>query len=141
MGASIECRVPFLDYRLVEMAAALPSSTLFTGRKTKGLLRAAIGNRLPPPVLQHRKWGFGVPWKQYLRQIKELRSLLLDLPNADLIVASPLDRSAIRSNIQAFLTGDDRPFPLLMQVLMARLAWEAVTTGSFPLPNEALASV
>src|SRR5262249_41595414 len=32
MGASIECRVPFLDYRLVEMLAALPSSVLFMGR-------------------------------------------------------------------------------------------------------------
>ena len=28
MGASIECRVPFLDYRLVEGLSALPSSRL-----------------------------------------------------------------------------------------------------------------
>ena len=41
MGASIECRVPFLDYRLVEMLAALPSAILFHGRRSKGLLRSA----------------------------------------------------------------------------------------------------
>src|SRR5206468_5082133 len=72
MGGSIECRVPFLDYRLVEMLAALPSSVLFMGRRSKGLLRASVGSRLPPRVLRHRKWGFGVPWKQYLRQVEEL---------------------------------------------------------------------
>ena len=57
MGASIECRVPFLDYRLVEMLAALPSSALFTGRRSKGLLRAAVGSRLPPGVLQAPQVG------------------------------------------------------------------------------------
>ena len=35
MGASIECRVPFLDYRLVEGAARLPDSVLFRMGKGK----------------------------------------------------------------------------------------------------------
>jgi asparagine synthase (glutamine-hydrolysing) len=126
MGASIECRVPFLDYRLVEILAALPSSVLFMGRKSKGLLRASVGSRLPPTVLRHRKWGFGVPWKQYLRQVEELRSLLLDLQNAQLILESPLERFAIQKQIRAFLSGDDQPFPLLMQILMSALSWEVV---------------
>src|SRR5262249_18236728 len=43
MGASIECRVPFLDYRLVEMVAALPSSVLLAGWRGKQLLRAGVG--------------------------------------------------------------------------------------------------
>lgn len=140
MGGSIECRVPFLDYRLVEMLAALPSSTLFMGRRSKGLLRAAVGSRLPPEVLRHRKWGFGVPWKQYLREVGELRSLVLDLPNAELITDSPLDRAAVRSHVEAFLAGDDGPFPILMQILMTTLAWEAVSTGTVPFPHDAFAS-
>src|SRR4030095_13657542 len=32
MGASIACRVPFLDYRLVEGLAAMPSAALLKGR-------------------------------------------------------------------------------------------------------------
>ncbi|HEY2951834.1 MAG TPA: asparagine synthase (glutamine-hydrolyzing), partial [Verrucomicrobiae bacterium] len=60
MGASIECRVPFLDYRLVEGVAGLPSSALLAGRGSKPLLRAALGDRLPPAVLTGGKRGFAV---------------------------------------------------------------------------------
>jgi asparagine synthase (glutamine-hydrolysing) len=141
MGASIECRVPFLDYRLVEMLAALPSSVLFRGRRNKGLLRAATGRRLPRAVLHHRKWGFGVPWRHYLRHVDSLRSLLLGLPNAELVLASPLERSELEQDIRSFLAGDDRPFPVLMQVLMAVLACEALDFGGTKtLPHASLAN-
>jgi len=130
MGASIECRVPFLDYRLVEMLAALPSNVLFIGRKSKGLLRASVGSRLPSTVLGHRKWGFGVPWKQYLRQVEELRSLLLDLPNAQLVRESPLEQTVIQKQTQRFLNGDDQPFSLLMQIIMTVLSWDAVNKAA-----------
>jgi asparagine synthase (glutamine-hydrolysing) len=133
MGASIECRVPFLDYRLVEMLAALPSSVLFMGRSSKGLLRAAVGSRLPPNVLRHRKWGFGVPWKVYLRQVEELRLRLLELPKAALISDSPLDGVAVRKLVLEFLDGDDRPFAMLMQMFMAVLASEATRAGIPPV--------
>ena len=129
MGASVECRVPFLDYRLVEMLAALPSSALFNGRRAKGILRRAVGFRLPRAVLQHRKWGFGVPWKQYMRQEKRLQALLHDMPNASLIIDSPLESSTIRKDLEDFFNGDDRSFPILMQLLMSALAWEAARTG------------
>jgi len=141
MGASIECRVPFLDFRLVEMAAALPSSLLFTGRRSKGLLRAAVGSRLPRAVLQHRKWGFGVPWKNYLRRIENLRSSVLDLPNAQPLVDSPLKRSAIQSLLSEFLKGDDRPFPIVMQMLMTALAWESIRVGASDVPKKAFTEV
>jgi asparagine synthase (glutamine-hydrolysing) len=126
MGASIECRVPFLDYRLVEITASLPSSILFSAGRGKQLLRSALGSRLPDAVLRHRKWGFGVPWRRYLREVKELRSLLLDLPKAPLLLDSPLERSVIRTRVQSFLTGDDQPLSELIQMLMTTLAWDVV---------------
>ena len=129
MGASIECRVPFLDYRLVEMLAALPSAILFQGRRSKGLLRSAVGGRLPRSVLHHRKWGFGVPWKHYLRGLDGLRSLLFSLPNSPLILESPIERDALEQHIRAFLDGDDRSFPIIMQILMTVLAWQALDCG------------
>jgi hypothetical protein len=113
---------------MVEMLAALRSSTLFAARKSKELLRAAVGSRWPRAVLQHRKWVFGVPWKQYLREVEELRSVLLDLPNAHIIMDSPLKRSAVQEDVRLFLDGDDRPFPLVMQILMIVLAWEVIRT-------------
>jgi asparagine synthase (glutamine-hydrolysing) len=138
MGASIECRVPFLDYRLVETLAALPSRVLFQGRGSKGLLRAAVTSRLPTAVLQHRKWGFGVPWKKYLREVKEFRLLLHDLPDAELIQDSCLERSALRAQVRDFLNGDDASFSLLMQILMTVLAWNAL---DFDVPSASAAVV
>jgi asparagine synthase (glutamine-hydrolysing) len=125
MGASIECRVPFLDYRLVEMAAALPSSILFAGFKGKNLLRKAVGHRLPASVRRHPKWGFGVPWKDYLRQVDELRSVLLDLHKASIIADSPLSETAVKARVRSFLAGDDQPFAVLLQLLMIVLSADA----------------
>jgi asparagine synthase (glutamine-hydrolysing) len=129
MGASIECRVPFLDYRLVEILAAMPTSVLFRGRCNKILLRQGLGYRLPRDVLHHRKWGFGVPWRHYLRNVPELRQILSDLGDAELLRDAPLDKHAIRQITRHFLTGDDRFFPLLMQLLMITLGWRTLLSS------------
>ena len=42
MAASIEERGPFLDHRLVEMAARLPTRLLTRGFRTKALLKDAL---------------------------------------------------------------------------------------------------
>ena len=135
MGASIECRVPFLDYRLVETLAALPSTCFFMRNKGKQLLRAAMGRRLPDAVLRHRKWGFGVPWRQYFRQETELRSMINEVPESSLLMDSPLCCSAVQSLIRDFTNGDDKPFPIIMELLMACLAWEVARTTASENPH------
>lgn len=106
MGASMECRVPFLDYRLVEGLAALPSHVLLKGRKNKALLRAALGDRLPADVLNGRKWGFAVPWSGHLRDVPELRTFLAGLADTEPVASGPFDRAAVRTVVQQFLDGD-----------------------------------
>lgn len=68
MGAGIECRVPFLDYRLMEMIPALPSANLLKGKKGKHLLFASVAQQLPREVLRFRKLGFSVPWEQLMNR-------------------------------------------------------------------------
>jgi asparagine synthase (glutamine-hydrolysing) len=104
MGASIECRLPFLDYRLVEGLAALPSSVMFAGWGLKHVLRKSIGKRLPDTVLKHRKWGFGVPWGIYLRQVPELRELVNDLPHMAPIQDGPFEHMQLKKTIEQFLS-------------------------------------
>lgn len=65
MGAGIECRVPFMDYRLMEMLPSLPSNLLLKGKKGKHLLIQAIGKDLPKEILSFKKLGFSVPWEDY----------------------------------------------------------------------------
>jgi asparagine synthase (glutamine-hydrolysing) len=122
MGASIECRVPFLDYRLVEGLAALPSSLLHVGRRGKPLLRSAMGDRLSLAVRRHRKWGFGVPWSRYLRDHPRLRSMVQDLPDLEPMRSGPFERSRLTSMIREFLGGDESRATLVRQLVMIA-AW------------------
>jgi asparagine synthase (glutamine-hydrolysing) len=118
MGASIECRVPFFDYRLVETLAALPSSMLHSSRKSQYILRRSIGMRLPQAALRYRKWGFGLPWSHYFRQIKELRDLVSELPDTSIIMNGPFILSRIKKMVSNFENGDDTNEPLIRQLVM-----------------------
>jgi len=135
MGASIECRVPFLDFRLVENLAALPSTTLFRDGMGKSLLKKQVGNRLPEAVLRHRKWGFGVPWERYLRQQPELRQLVEDLPDMSPIRESPLDRERLRRLAREFLGGNDEAFALIKQLVMIVVWFAAYRERIHSLPE------
>ena len=61
MATSIELRVPFLDHRLVEHAAAVPSRHKIRGIDTKFILKKILEGRLPQSILQRRKMGFPTP--------------------------------------------------------------------------------
>ncbi|MEO7990185.1 MAG: asparagine synthase (glutamine-hydrolyzing) [Chryseolinea sp.] len=67
MGASIECRVPFMDYRLMEMVPAMPTKYLLTGHKGKYLLNNSVAKQLPSEVRSFKKLGFSVPWDKYMK--------------------------------------------------------------------------
>jgi asparagine synthase (glutamine-hydrolysing) len=61
MAASIELRVPFLDHRLVEYAATIPSRYKVRGRQTKYILKRALGTLLPREIVHRKKMGFPTP--------------------------------------------------------------------------------
>jgi asparagine synthase (glutamine-hydrolysing) len=118
MGASIECRVPFLDYRLVEKLAALPSSKLLSKTQSKHLLRQSVGTRLPEAIQKGRKWGFGVPWHRYFREMPEFRELITNLPALDPVRNGPFITSRLKTVITEFLLGNDSHEPLIRQLVM-----------------------
>jgi asparagine synthase (glutamine-hydrolysing) len=67
MAASIESRVPFLDHPLVEFAAAMPERMKLRGMTTKWILRQAMRDLLPAPILSRKKMGFPVPVGSWFR--------------------------------------------------------------------------
>ena len=67
MAFGLEGRLPLLDYRLVELAAQIPSSYKVRGLTTKRLLRKALKGILPAGVLHKRKHGFAVPTDTWFR--------------------------------------------------------------------------
>ena len=82
MAHSLECRGPFLDHRVVELAVAMPLDRkiqLRSGR-SKVVLKRAFADLLPPSIKTRSKMGFGVPISRWFREeLKdELRDVLLD---------------------------------------------------------------
>src|SRR5262249_49540593 len=67
MANSIEARVPFLDYRIVEFAESLPPRLRLNGRCAKYLHKKAVEKWLPKRVVYRPKKGFTNPVDQWLR--------------------------------------------------------------------------
>lgn len=67
MAASVESRAPFLDHRLVEEAANLPLADKLSPGATKILLREAVRDCVPEPILRRPKWGFFAPVHYWMR--------------------------------------------------------------------------
>ena len=76
MAHGLECRQPFLDHRLVELAAAMPVRFKQRSGRGKLILRHAMADLLPESVQRRPKMGFGVPIEEWLRE--DLREMVRD---------------------------------------------------------------
>ncbi len=83
MATSLEARVPFLDYRFVELCASIPSHLKLNGRKTKYILKKSMEDLLPREILYRGKEGFSIPIKNWLK--KELKPMMTDVLSAEKI--------------------------------------------------------
>ncbi len=61
MGVSLECRVPFLDHKFVELAMSIPQSKKIEGDISKTVLKKAVRGIIPDELIDRKKQGFGVP--------------------------------------------------------------------------------
>jgi asparagine synthase (glutamine-hydrolysing) len=75
MHHALEVRVPFLDHKFMEFCATIPAEMKMDWFRKKYLLKKAVKNLLPAPVIQHRKQGFVGPMAQWLK--KDLRPYVL----------------------------------------------------------------
>jgi asparagine synthase (glutamine-hydrolysing) len=66
MGASVEGRMPLVDYRIVERAVNLPISDRAGLRSSKAILRRAVADLVPQEVLRQPKRGFPVPVTRFV---------------------------------------------------------------------------
>jgi asparagine synthase (glutamine-hydrolysing) len=67
MANSLEARVPFLDYRLVEFIETLPPNLKLRGFEGKYLHKKAIEQWLPKEAVYRKKKGFSNPIQDWLR--------------------------------------------------------------------------
>ena len=99
MAVSLECRVPFLDHELVEMAAAMPANIKIPGGQLKSVLKTALGGLLPADILHRKKRGFGTPMGAWLK--RELAPLLRGLLAPEVLRARGLFQPAVVDRLVA----------------------------------------
>jgi asparagine synthase (glutamine-hydrolysing) len=68
MANSLEVRVPFLDYRLIQFIESLPPGLKLRGLTGKYLHKRAMMKWLPRDVVYRKKKGFAHPVSEWLRQ-------------------------------------------------------------------------
>jgi asparagine synthase (glutamine-hydrolysing) len=110
MYFSIENRSPFLDRRLFETAARIPSRYLIRDGKAKAVLRDAMRGIVPDPVLDsRRKVGFNAPVLELLDTgDPQVRAFVLDnssiyeLVRKD-VIEGLLRRSTLPNSYSKFL--------------------------------------
>jgi asparagine synthase (glutamine-hydrolysing) len=151
MAHSLEARTPFLDHRLIELLASLPSdykidkhamttealAALPFGRhvpwrdRTKPLLRSVASTWLPDDVCRRPKRVFATPLDRWLRN--DLLPLTRDVIESSAHRGSGmLDPGALRELHGRFLNGETRLARLLWAVLMLELwahAWRPTVRG------------
>ena len=76
MANSLEVRVPFLDYRVVDFLFSLPVEYKIDASGRKKILRDAFRNILPNELYTRKKQGFEVPLLKWFRT--ELKSTITD---------------------------------------------------------------
>jgi asparagine synthase (glutamine-hydrolysing) len=77
MACGLEVRSPFLDHRLVEFCARIPSTLKIHGMKQKHILKEAFWDELPKEILTRSKAGFALPISEWFRS--ELREFARDI--------------------------------------------------------------
>jgi asparagine synthase (glutamine-hydrolysing) len=67
MRHSLEVRVPFLDHKVVEFAAAIPGKYKLNFMTRKFVLLKAMEGVIPRKILKRTKQGFSIPLSDWLR--------------------------------------------------------------------------
>ncbi len=79
MGVPFEGRCPFLDYRMVEIAARLPISYLIRHGWHKWILRKAMERHLPKDVVWRKvKMGFPYPYERFYSTYRPIVETILN---------------------------------------------------------------
>jgi len=128
MAHALEVRAPFLDYRVVEFAARLPSSWKIASGEKKIILKRIFAPLLPKSVFNRPKQGFTVPLENWFRN--ELRQLTEERLLGEPEMAHYLEPAVVRRVWDEHLSGKADHGTLLWSLLMLSLWHREYLGGS-----------
>ncbi|HSE21515.1 MAG TPA: asparagine synthase (glutamine-hydrolyzing) [Pyrinomonadaceae bacterium] len=122
MGVSLEGRAPYLDHRVVEFAARLPTNFKVCRGQGKTLLRKLLYRYVPKELVERPKQGFGPPVGQWLRgPLKEWAEDLLD--KRKIQSAGYLHCNSVRQIWQQHLQGGIGNYSNLLWTILLFQQW------------------
>ncbi len=113
MAHSIEARVPFLDYRLVELALHIPADVKLQGGELKHVLKGIAKSVLPDEIVYRKKQGFGAPVEEWLREPQTASILLEKIYQSKLSERGFFDYDYVRELAARHARGENHTFRLM----------------------------
>lgn len=114
MLASLECRAPFLDPRLVEFSLRIPPPLKLRGDHLKYVLKKALEPHLPHEVLYRSKLGFGAPIMRWING--SLGELARDLIHPGCRVEEFFQPAQVRAVSRRAFAGDETDYRTAHQI-------------------------
>jgi asparagine synthase (glutamine-hydrolysing) len=122
MAFSIEARLPFLDYRLVEYTFSLPNEQKLLGGVAKQVYRRALSGIIPDKIRDRTsKFGFITAEPQWLRETA--KNLFIDT-FSQISSGAPYNRQQIQNRFHQFLNGETQ-FDTMMWKVFCTERWFA----------------
>jgi asparagine synthase (glutamine-hydrolysing) len=137
MASSVESRLPFMDYRLVEFAFSLPDDLKLRDGYNKYILRQSMGKLLPAHMTETRtKQPFKAPFAEWLRGA--WRPMIQDMLLRTCEVRDYLDYPRFRAKLESYLAGNSRSLPtyLIWRVLHTELWLRMVRERWGTMPSD-----
>ena len=123
MGASIECREPFLDPRLIAGLGTLNDKLLFSGKKGKYILKSTMENKLPQEILNFKKIGLSSPWENYLVSNSKFKDELQDFAKSEIFNMPFLENLNGKKLVAQIEKGDKKLIPYILPLFMLHI-WQ-----------------
>ena len=137
MGNSVEIRLPYLDYRLVEFMGRVPSKWKIRGLNEKYILKKSFQGILPNSIVNRKKHPYRAPiTKSFLNEnsLNYTQDVLSEFSLKKSGLFNPLSVKRFLDKIETKETTSERDEMALVGILSSQLIYEKFI-ASFPTSN------
>lgn len=104
MAHGLECRVPFLDYKLVEWIMNLHPNLKVRGKTGKFILKRLAEKYIDYDIIYRPKSGFGLPLSEWFRDKDALKPFLSELASGNYYLKEYFDQKVINVMVKEHLS-------------------------------------
>ncbi|TMI64933.1 MAG: asparagine synthase (glutamine-hydrolyzing) [Bacteroidetes bacterium] len=120
MSIALEGREPFLDQKIIEWAAQLPSEYKYYKGQKKYILKQIVHRHLPKEMMERPKMGFGIPVESWLAN--ELKELVAEnLGKQALRLHNLFNEDEVEKLMNDFFSGRKEKYLKIWHLLMFQL--------------------